>query len=229
MQSVILAAGLGTRMGKLTENTPKPLLEVGGKTLLEHKLDALPGIVDEVIIVIGYKGEKIKDRYGDNYKGRKISYVIDEKLTGTATALWSAKDMLRGRFLAMMGDDIYSEESIRAAAEADFSIVCKRAVSGEPGSRVVIKDGKLAGFVTPLIYARDHADPGIIFTGLYSLTTDIFNYEPVKMELKEEWGLPQTLLLLAAAPEKEIKIIYTDFWLPIGTPEELAEAEKLLS
>ena len=60
MQAVILAAGLGTRMGKLTKNTPKPMLKLDGKNLLEWKIERLPKEVDEVILVVGYKSEVIK-------------------------------------------------------------------------------------------------------------------------------------------------------------------------
>ena len=60
MQVVILAAGRGTRMGDLTSDTPKPLLKVKDKTLLEYKLDVLPDSISEVIFVIGYKQEQIR-------------------------------------------------------------------------------------------------------------------------------------------------------------------------
>ena len=59
MQAVILAAGRGVRMGKLTENTPKPMLSLFGKPMLEWKLEMLPRVIDEVIFVIGYYGSQI--------------------------------------------------------------------------------------------------------------------------------------------------------------------------
>src|ERR1700689_506521 len=109
MQTVILAAGRGTRMGALTESTPKPLLEVAGKTLLEHKLDMLPYDVDEVIIIVGYLGGEIQKRFGGTYKDKHIFYVEQEKLDGTAGALWQARSVLEGQFLVMMGDDLYAK------------------------------------------------------------------------------------------------------------------------
>jgi bifunctional UDP-N-acetylglucosamine pyrophosphorylase/glucosamine-1-phosphate N-acetyltransferase len=228
MQAVILCAGKGVRMGELTRDKPKPLLTIGDRTLLERKLEKLPETVDEIILVIGYKGEAIREFFGNKYGGRKISYTLDSRLTGTATALWSAKEALKGKFIVMMGDDIYSEESLKKCSEHDFSIVCKRANEDEAGSRVVLENGKLKNFVTPKVYQRDYGSGGLIFTGLYSLTTDIFNYEPIKMELKEEWGLPQTLLSVATTTGKNIEIIETNFWLPVGNPEELAAAELAL-
>jgi len=71
MQCVILAAGKGTRLRPLTENCPKPLVEVGGKTLLDHIVGALPSSVDELIIVTGYLGEMIEAYCGTEFHGRK--------------------------------------------------------------------------------------------------------------------------------------------------------------
>ena len=61
MKAVILAAGKGTRMGDLSLETPKPMLKVLGKTLLEHKLDSLPDVIDEVVITVGYLKDRIVD------------------------------------------------------------------------------------------------------------------------------------------------------------------------
>ncbi len=227
MQAVILCAGKGTRMGELTTHVPKPLLLVNGKTLLEHKLDRLPDSVSEVILVIGYLGEKIKEKIGSEYNGRPIRYAEDTQLTGTAHALWSARDLLNGRFLVMMGDDIYDTQALEACAQHNFAIACVPVTRDETGSRIVLNESdNLIDFVTHKWYLTIRENGGHVFTGLYSLTTDIFNYEPVKLETKEEWGLPQTLLI--AAKDHPVKIIETNNWISITHEDDLVEAAKLL-
>ena len=91
MKAVILAAGRGTRLNQITENTPKPLIKINEKTLLEYKLEILPREVDEVVIIIGYKKEKIIDLLGDKYDNKKITYVEQKKLLGTGHALCMCK------------------------------------------------------------------------------------------------------------------------------------------
>jgi NDP-sugar pyrophosphorylase family protein len=222
MQIVILAAGMGTRMGELTRDTPKPLLNLAGKTLIEHKFDALPEIIEEIVLVVGYKGELIRDRFGDKYNGRKIVYVEDPTRTGTAHALWRAKDILTDKFLVCMGDDIYSKQAFVDSARNIPSIVCKRAERDETGGRVVLSaEGALTGFVTHKAYINQFPDGGLIFTGLYGLTKEIFNYEPVKLEMKEEWGLPQTVLKYTE--DFPMYIIETDQWTSITSPEDLVK------
>jgi NDP-sugar pyrophosphorylase family protein len=91
MKAIILAAGKGSRMRHLTRATPKPLLMVGKKTILGHLIDSMPKAVNELIIVIGYQGEKIKKSIGTTYKGRKVHYVVQKKLDGTAHAILLAR------------------------------------------------------------------------------------------------------------------------------------------
>jgi len=71
MQCVIICAGKGTRMRPLTEHTPKPLLEVCGKPILQHVVEALPEEIDELVLVVGYLQEQIRSYCGDEYFNRK--------------------------------------------------------------------------------------------------------------------------------------------------------------
>jgi NDP-sugar pyrophosphorylase family protein len=227
MKAVILAAGLGVRMKPLTDEMPKSMIRISGKPILQYKLESLPEAVEEAVIVIGYKGEEIKKYFGDFYNGRKIIYVTDKTLSGTAHALWQARDLLSGRFLVMMGDDIYSKKSLEECSKFDWSVVCKPAKKEEDGSRVVLNEkSNISDFVTASSYRKNFNDGGLIFTGLYSMTDKIFKYEPVKMKTKEEWGLPQTLL--AASKDHPVKVIRTDFWISISSPEDLKNTEIIL-
>ncbi len=65
MQCVILAAGKGTRLRPLTDNTPKPLVPVAGKPLIDHTIDALPSAIDELILVVGYLGDQLRAHFGN--------------------------------------------------------------------------------------------------------------------------------------------------------------------
>ena len=129
MQAVILAAGKSTRTYPLTLTKPKPLLKVANKTLLEHNLDNLNHIVDEVIIVVGYKKKLIKDFIGDTYKNLKIRYVEQEQQLGTAHAVSVTEPYIKERFILLMGDDIYSKKDIKYCIKHRYSILTTKVKS----------------------------------------------------------------------------------------------------
>src|SRR4051812_24473592 len=94
MKCLILAAGKGVRMLPLTEDRPKPLIEIAGKSLLERLISVLPESVTEVGVVIGYKGEMIRERLQSARNGKAITYIEEEQLLGTWHALEAGKSYL---------------------------------------------------------------------------------------------------------------------------------------
>ena len=129
-QAVILAAGESKRTAPLTLTRPKPLIKIANKTILEHNLDQLLGLVDEVILIVGYKKEMITDylteHFGDSYKGMKIAYVEQKEQLGTAHAVMSAKSRVHRRFLVMNGDDLYSREDMKAMLQNKYAVLGKK-------------------------------------------------------------------------------------------------------
>src|SRR3989338_8760550 len=102
MQAVILAAGKSTRTYPLTLTRPKPLLKAANKTILEHNLDNLGGIVDEAILVVGYKKEMIKSYLGNKYKKIKIKYIEQKQQLGTGHAVSMVEPHIKDRFVLLM-------------------------------------------------------------------------------------------------------------------------------
>lgn len=228
MQAVILAAGRGTRMKGLTDALPKPMLAVAGKSLIEHKLDALPSSVDEVILVVGYQGDAIRAAFGDSFGRRSIRYAEQENLDGTMGALALAKPLLKDRFVVMMGDDLYAPEDIAAAiASPDWAVVVERTESMASGGKMVLDDaGRVVG-----IEEGDHTGtPGLMNTNLLALDTRIFDVPPVpKAEGSSEYGLPQTVLAASQALGIPLHAVYATRWIQITAPEDLSRAEGLLA
>jgi len=107
MQAVILAGGLGTRLRPITEEIPKAMTPVHGKPFLEHQLNLLKrhGISD-IVLCVGYLGERIKEYFGDGRKlGVKIRYSEETGgLLGTAGAIKNAQDFLEEVVFVTYGD-----------------------------------------------------------------------------------------------------------------------------
>lgn len=214
-------------MGALTEALPKPMLEVAGKTLLEHKFDALPDEVDEIIIVIGYLGEKIRDKFGASYKGKNMTYVVQENIVGgTMDALNAAKDILHGRFFVMYGDDLYAAEDMQKCLAYDGWVVLVQKSDDLRSAAKVVLDER--GLVQGIIEADSHdGGAGLLNVAFYLLDERIFSYPPVQIAGRKEIGLPQTMM--QAARDIPIHPVEATFFVAVTAPEDLARAAQVLA
>jgi NDP-sugar pyrophosphorylase family protein len=106
MQVAILAGGLATRLGALTKNRPKSMVEVYGRPFIEYQLELLrKGGIDNIILCLGYAGEQIERHCGNGKRyGVNIKYSVEDKLLGTAGALRKAEVLLNDVFFTMYGD-----------------------------------------------------------------------------------------------------------------------------
>ncbi len=113
MQAVILVAGKSTRTYPLTLTRPKPLLPIGNKTIIQYLLEQLEGLVDEVILIVGYCKEMIQEQVGIKWNKLKITYCEQKEQKGTGHAVLMAEPFIHDRFIAMNGDDIYDHKDIK--------------------------------------------------------------------------------------------------------------------
>lgn len=222
MQAVIMAAGLGKRMQPLTLERPKPLIVVGGKPLIEHVLDALPPEIDEVIIVVGYKGEMIKEHVGDTYNGRKIRYVFQWMPAGTAHSLSIARPFITGKFLLLNADDILGAEAIAEAVKHPYAIMATP--HEEPQKFGVIKKRE-DGTMEEIVEKPKEYIGNLVSTGAMVLDDKLFEYEAAKHESGEYY---MTHPLGNLAKEVPIRVVEQDLWIPVGTPEDIPKAEEML-
>lgn len=223
MQCVILAAGKGTRLRPLTETIPKPLVKVAGKTLLDHIVESLPSAIDELIIVTGYLEEKIREHCGEEFHGRKVTYVHQEEQKGTGHALWLCKDLIRGRFLFMFADDLHGKDDIARVTSFSRAMLTYQTENPERFGIVVRHpDGTLA----EMIEKPEHPPSNLASTGVMVLDDNIFNYE-LKVEKKGEFFL--TDVIEEYAKDYPIAVVEQRLWIPIGYPEDIHKAEELLN
>jgi bifunctional UDP-N-acetylglucosamine pyrophosphorylase/glucosamine-1-phosphate N-acetyltransferase len=224
VSAVIFAAGKGTRMLPLTETKPKPLMNVANKNLIEWKLELLPAEVTDIVLIIGYKGDQIREYFGNTWKDKTIQYIVQKELNGTAGALFAAADILPERFLVMMGDDLYAKEDVERMLKNDIALCAKKVENKETGGEILLhSDGTFSD-----IYEEKHfVENGLINIGMYMLDRRIFDYAPVPIGgSSTEFGLPHTLALLAK--DIPVQVVTTTKWFQITTPEDLLNAENFV-
>ncbi|MFA5132397.1 MAG: sugar phosphate nucleotidyltransferase [Candidatus Paceibacterota bacterium] len=196
MLAIILASGRGVRMGTLTENTPKPMLSVLNKNLLEWKLEALPKEVSEIIFVVGYKKEIIMDYFGSSWNTIPVTYIIQDELNGTGGAIALCKEYVQEKALILMGDDIYENSDLEKLIAHDNAMLVFD--EGETGlqkkGQVVEKDGLLFGLNEG--QSQTGFPSSLINTGACVISKDYFSYPLVRVS-DTEFGLPHTIVGMA--------------------------------
>ena len=229
MQAVILAAGMGTRMGELTKETPKPLLKLNGRPIIEHILNALPESIEDIIIVTSPNtASKFKDQFGEQFQASKgtkpIIYTVQsDDMAGTYGALHSAKPHLKKDFIVLNGDDIIDTESIEELMQHDLALGFSEQIP--PASNYFIFKLNNKGFVQEMVRPNNQEarSKQLIATGTYKLNSSIWDLQPVHLS-GNEYGLPQTLQPIL----NEFKGLTLKKWLKINTPEDLEIAKANL-
>jgi len=224
MQVVVLAAGAGTRLRPLTNNRPKPLVPVAGKSIVEHTLAALPGAITEIIFVIGYRGDQIQDKFGAEFAGRPLRFIRQKKLFGTGHALRACRKILGERFLVLMGDNIYCRRDMEKCLAYEQAMLVDEVKGRFAGGRIKLdKQGNLSAILEGI----HHQNLSLVNTGLYVLNRGYFDLDLVRLPgPKKEYGLPQAIAQGAAG--NPVKIVKASRWIQITSPGDVKRAEKLL-
>jgi NDP-sugar pyrophosphorylase family protein len=221
----ILAGGLGTRLGERVRDTPKPLLEVAGEPFLLHQLRLLAAHgVSEVVLCVGYRGEQIASRIGNERLGVRVRYSYDTPgLDGTLGAIRRALPLLGGRFLVLYGDTyLRIDYADVARAWIDSGLPALMTVLLNKGrwdtSNALYENGRVLaydkGAPTPEMHWIDY--------GLGGLTNDAVS--AVDDEENELSGLYKRLASLHRLCGYEA----SERFFEIGTPSGLNEADAFL-
>jgi bifunctional UDP-N-acetylglucosamine pyrophosphorylase/glucosamine-1-phosphate N-acetyltransferase len=224
MQAVILAAGRSTRTYPLTLTKPKPLLFLAGTTVIEHNLDQLVGLVEEVVIVVGYKAEMIRAFLGEEYRGMRLTYVVQTETSGNASALALTRGHIKGRFVLMFGDDLYFRTDIVNILKCENAILGQRV--DNPSNFGVLKvdgDRFIEVVEKPQEFISD-----LVNIGCFVFTPDIFAVlEDIQLSARGEYELTDAYNLLAQ--QKEIRVVpVAGYWLATTYPWSMLKANAYL-
>lgn len=212
-------------MGELTKDTPKPMLTVLGKTLIEWKLEALPDEITSVILVVGYKQDVIRNHFGSHWKHLPITYVEDTTLQGTGNAVALCKDYITDKTLVLMGDDIYTRNDLTALLSYSYAMLVRDIGKDTQtsGGRVVARDGILVGLNEGVM--QTGIPSTLMNTGACVISTEYFTYPLVPVS-PTEFGLPHTLVSLAK--DHPVHVCTVTRWIQITSRECLVQAEQEL-
>jgi len=227
-KAFILAGGKGTRLRPITYEIPKPMVLIHGRPLLEHTIDLLKKHdIRDIILSIGYMGDKIKEYFGNGSKfGVKVTYVEESEPTGTAGALRRAKPLLDScNFIMINGDNLYNidySEIIQKALSNGVIATIALTTVADPSKFGVakMKGTKIVDFVEkPKL---EEAPSKLINAGIYVFSPKVFDYIPDKtFSMIETEVFPKLI-----KDEQFYGYVMEGQWLPAGTLEEYEQAIK---
>ncbi len=231
-KAVILAAGRGTRMKELTEDCPKPMLQIGGKPMLAHVVEGMESAgIEEALIVIGYRGDLVTDYFAAHPPKRlKLSYIRQEKQDGTGSAARLGRDFAgESLFLLTFGDILVDPETYRSMfalmGGADAVLAVKHVDDPHPGA-AVYTDGAL---ITRIVEkpAPGTSSTNWINAGIYCVGPRIFEeLDRIPLSPRGEYELTDAIHQMLQAGARFRWHPIQGFWRDIGRPEDLPVAEE---
>ncbi|KSW12568.1 nucleotidyltransferase [Pyrodictium occultum] len=237
MKAVILAGGFGKRLRPLTEDRPKPLVEVAGRPIIEWQILWLRSHgMKDIVVLLGYKWERLVEHLGSGHKlGVRIAYVVEDEPLGTGGAIKNAEHLLRGEdlFIVINGDIV---------TDLDLGRLVSRLRSREDAVAAIALVPLRSPYGVVELDEEDHVVKFVekptldywINAGVYVMKPEVLDYLPEKGDI-ERTAFPRL-----AEERRILGERFTDaYWRSIDTVKDLEEAaqqiralrleEKLLS
>ena len=221
MHAVILAAGEGTRMRPLSASLPKPMLPVAGKPLVAHTVDAaVRAGADEIVLVVGYEADAVRDHFGDSYAGASVRYAVQREQAGTAHAVRAASEHLDGPFAVLNGDTVYEDDDIATLFETGPCVAAFRVSNPEHYGVLHTRDGLVTGIVEKP--AEPQSD--LVNAGAYVFPDRAREWLDVERSDRGEYEI--TDVLARTIDHFDVGYVTMERWLDVGRPWELLEANE---
>ena len=231
MDAVILAAGEGKRLKPLTSTRPKPMLTIAGKSILEWNLEALKNF-NKIIIIVGYKKEKIREYFGDEFKGIELTYIEQKEQLGTAHAVSVVSELIKGDFLAMNGDLLISDKLVNNLLKnhedhnpsASLSLI--KVDDPSQFGVVELKKDKVMSIEEKPRYPKSN----LANAGIYVFSREIFDaIKLVEKSTRAEYEITDAIDILINRDKNMVHGFKCEgLWMDIGRPWDLLDANEIL-
>ena len=227
--AIVLAGGRGTRLGSLTDATPKPLLPVAGRPFLAHVLDYLvrQGIT-RVVLATGYRAQVFEQSFGHEYRGLAVTHSPETEPLGTGGAIALALTRARvdaPHVLVLNGDtyfpaDLTALAAVHAASQARLSMVLRRVPDVSRYGRIALQRNAVAA-----MDEKGGGGPGLINGGTYLLSRAAFRADAPA----GAFSLERDLLPRWIARRSVAAVVADDYFIDIGVPADLQRAQQELA
>jgi len=231
VKAILPVAGVGSRLRPHTHTVPKALVHVAGKPILGHILDSLrPAGIDEVVLVVGYLGEKVVDYVQGTYD-LKVQVVEQEERLGLGHAIWLTKDCVKPGepILIVLGDTIV-EADLASVLQRGVTAIGVREVDNPSSFGVVELEGSR---IVRLIEKPEDPPTNLAVVGVYYITNSALLYRSLS-EIMEgdvrkggEFQLTDGLQRMIEAGEL-MEVFGVEHWLDCGNPESLLATNRHL-
>lgn len=221
---LILAGGLGTRLGSITKHTPKPIVKIKNKPFLQYQLELLKkNNLRECILSVGYLSEKIIKFFGNGKKfGINIRYSIEKEQLGTGGAIRKAVSKVNNDFIVMNGDtflevDFHDVIRFHEKNNADLTMVLTHVKDTSRYTKILLdKNFRIKRMM------EDSASKGFINAGIYIINKKMIDWK----QLPNKFSLEKDLLPNLIKTKKVFGYIYKGYFIDIGIPTSLKKFEK---
>jgi len=236
LKGIILAAGKGTRLRPWTDDTPKPLLKMCGRPILDYILDGFVSAeTEDLSLVIGYLGGQIVEHYGNEYKGMRIRYFEQKELLGTAKALLMAEEVLKDEtFMLGFGDVLIDPENYRALVEFhkrggfEATITLNHVDDPYAGAAVYMDGDRVVKLIEKP--PKGESTTNWNNRGFFMLSPVIFDeVHNLKISPRGEYDLPTAVNMIVERGGLVGGMPMSGFTSDVGTKEEFHEYEQYLA
>ena len=223
--AVVLAAGEGTRLRPLTRNRPKPMLPAANRPILEHVLDALVDAgLDRIVLVVGYRRERVQEYFGPSYRNVRLEYVVQHKQLGSGHALLQARETVDGPVLVVNGDQITEASSVASVLDT-FAEETAPAVMAVLERRDASKYGAITlrdRDIDAIVEKPNTDEYRLMNGGIYAFEESIF--EEIDETERHEGELSLTDTISRIVAEDRVRGVRTGgLWVDATYPWDLLE------